>query len=398
VGKRESSCALLDGTFIMIIMQICKHACGKDWFLKARHPVFVALLLLWIRPAHAESSISPSLEKQLDQMVVAAMRAPQIPAITVAVARANHLLYSKAFGMADLENSVAATTETLFRTASIAKSISAVATMTLVETGKLNLDVPVQTYCPFPPKQWPITTRELLGHTSGIRHYRPGESSLDNAHHYKWMADGFAIFGNDPLLFPPGTGYNYSTYGYTVVGCAIEGAAGVRFQDYVAEHVLKPAGMTHTFVDDVFEIIPNRSRGYQKIEGKVKNADLLDSSYKIPGGGYVTTAEDLVRFAQALLDAKLLRANTVSEMWTSSKQSLASHENYGLGFEVTEGGKYISHGGAQPGTSTNLFIVPEARFAVAVLANMDQVNGQVEDLTRAIVEYMQLPYPKRSKR
>jgi len=362
-----------------------------------RRVVLASFLFTGFSGAHAETSLSPSLEKQLDQVISAAMHAQQIPAISVAIAQADRLVYSKAFGMADLENSVPATTETLIRTGSVAKPITAVAAMTLVEAGKLNLDAPVQTYCaPFPAKQRPITTRELLGHTSGIRYYRPAEVlDGDSTHHYKWMADGFAIFASDPLLFQPGTAFNYSTYGYTVIGCVIEGAAGARFQDYVGEHVLKPAGMTHTFVDDVFDIVPHRARGYQMIDGKVKNAGLLDSSYKIPGGGYVTTAEDLVRLAQALLDGKLLKADTVSEMWTASKESLAGHQSYGLGFQLVEDGKYIFHGGGQAGTSTNLFIIPEARFAVAVLANMDGVNAQVNDLTRAIVERMQLPYPKK---
>jgi serine beta-lactamase-like protein LACTB len=356
------------------------------------------LLLAGIAGAHAQSSVSPSLENQFDQLVSVAMHDHQIPAITVAVAHADRLVYSKAFGMADLENSVPATTETLMRTGSIAKPIAAVATMTLMEAGRLNVNAPVQTYCaPFPFKQWPITTRELLGHTSGIRHYRPAELvEGDNTHHYKWMADGFAIFAGDPLLFQPGTAFSYSTYGYTVVGCLIEGAAGTRFQDYLAEHVLKPAGMTHTFVDDVFEILPHRARGYQRVDGQVKNAALMDSSYKIPGGGYVTTAEDLVRFARALLDGKLLKESTLSDMWTASSQSLAIGHGYGLGFEVAEGGKYVSHGGSQAGTSTNLFIFPEARLAVAVMANMDHVNEQVDHLIRAIVEQMHLPYPTKS--
>lgn len=357
--------------------------------------VFTALLLVCSGRVHAGPSASPSLQKQLDQTVVAVMRAQQIPAIEVAVGQGDRLIYSQAFGTADLENSVPATTQTLFRSASIAKSISAVATMTLVDAGKINLDSPIQTYCnQFPPKRWPVTTRELLNHTSGIRHYRQDEPALTSTHHYKSMTDGFAIFSGDPLLFEPGTRFNYSTYGYTVVGCVIEGAAGSRFEDYVAEHVLKPATMTRTFVDDVFEIIPHRSRGYQKIEGQVKNADLLDSSYKIPGGGYLTTAEDLVRFSQALFDGKLLKASTLSEMWTASKQSLASQQSYGLGFDVREGGKYISHSGGQPGTSTYLFMIPQARLAVAVLANMD--NAPVEDLTETIVQDMQLPVPKKS--
>jgi CubicO group peptidase (beta-lactamase class C family) len=360
-----------------------------------RAVVLAVSLFAWISGAHAQATVSPSLDKQLDELVSAAMRAQQIPAITVAIAQADRLVYSRAFGMADLENSVPATTETLIRTGSIAKPITAVAAMTLVDAGRLNLDSPVQTYCAsFPPKQWPITTRELLSHTSGIRHYRPEEvSEGDNTHHYKWMTGGFAIFASDPLLFQPGTSYNYSTYGYSVVGCVIEGATGARFQDYVTEQVLKPAGMSHTFVDDVFEVVPHRARGYQNVDGKVKNAALMDSSYKIPGGGYVTTAEDLVRFAQALLDGKLLKASTVSEMWTASKQSLASGNSYGLGFQINEGGKYVSHSGSQSGTSTNLLIVPNVRLAVAVMANMNSVNAQVNDLTRAIAEHTQLSYP-----
>jgi CubicO group peptidase (beta-lactamase class C family) len=324
----------------------------------------------------------------LDQVVTDAMREQHIPAITVAIAAGDRLIYSKAFGNADLENSVPATTETLIRTASVAKPITAVAAMTLVESGKLDLDAPVQKYCaPFPPKQWPVTTRELLSHTSGVRHYNPGEP--EHTSHFKWIADGFVLFATDPLLFPPGTGFQYSTYGYSVAGCAIEGASGMRFEDYVREHVLKPAGMTHTFVDDVFEIVPHRARGYEKVNGEVKNAPLMDSSYKIPGGGYVSTAEDLVRFGQALLDGKLLRSATRAQMWTATKVS--GHEPYGLGFALPEGGKFAMHTGGQAGTTTRLYIIPQANVVLALMANMEGVP--LTDVARALAQQMQLPFP-----
>lgn len=324
----------------------------------------------------------------LDRIITDAIREQHIPAVTVAIASGDRLIYSRAFGSADLESSAPATTETLIRTASVAKPITAVAAMTLVESGKLDLDAPVQKYCaPFPQKQWPVTTRELLSHTSGIRHYNPGEP--EHTLHFKWMADGFALFAADPLLFVPGTGYQYSTYGYTVAGCVIEGAAGMRFQDYVTEHVLKPAGMTHTFVDDVFAIVPHRARGYQKLDGQVKNATLMDSSYKIPGGGYVSTAEDLVRFGQALLDGKLLKADTLKQMWTATTVSGSSA--YGLGFSLPEGGKFVTHTGGQAGTTTRLFIMPQAHFVLAVMANMDGVA--LTDVARALVQQLQLPFP-----
>jgi serine beta-lactamase-like protein LACTB, mitochondrial len=347
--------------------------------------------------AAAQSGLTADLSMKVDQVVTAAMSHQQIPAMTVAAAMADRIVYSKAFGTADLENGVTATTETLIRTGSIAKPITAAAAMTLVDSGKLDLDAPVQKYCPaFPQKRWPITTRELLSHTSGIRHYGNGE--IENTRHYERMSDGFAIFANDPLLFKPGTAYSYSTYGYTVVGCVIEGASGERYVDYVAEHVLKPAGMTHTFVDNVFDIVPHRARGYQKIQGQVKNAGLMDSSYKIPGGGYVTTAEDLVRFGQALMDGKIVKPETLAEMWTPVKFSGGGESKYGLGFSVLiiDGLKYVSHNGGQQGTSTSMAIIPARRFSVAALANMDGVDPT--EVVRGILEIYDMPYPKPAKK
>jgi serine beta-lactamase-like protein LACTB, mitochondrial len=320
------------------------------------------------------------------------MRAEQIPAMIVALGESGKITYSAAFGTADLENSIAANKETLIRTGSIAKPITAVAAMTLVEAGKLDLDAPVQKYCaPFPAKQWPITTRQLLSHTSGIRHYKDGE--MESTRHYKSMSEGFAIFGSDPLLFQPGTRFSYSTYGYTVAGCVIEGASGEKFGDYVAQHVLKPAGMTHTFVDDAYEIVPHRARGYTKIDNKVKNAGLMDSSYKIPGGGFVTTAEDLVLFSQALLDGKMLKSSTIDEMWTPAKLADGTLSQYGMGFRarMAEGEKYVDHSGSQQGTSTIMVIIPGKRFSAAALANMDEASPA--DAIRGILDLYNLPYP-----
>lgn len=362
--------------------------------MSARSPIpsLILALLASFRMGAVHGAAPAAPDPRLDRIVSEVLRDQQIPAVTVAVMMADRLVYSRAFGTSDLENSVPATPEALIRTGSIAKPITAVAAMTLVEAGKLDLDAPVQSYCaPFPPRQWPVTTRELLAHTSGIRHYNPGEP--EHTQHYRWMADGFALFAGDPLLFPPGTAYSYSTYAYTVAGCALEGAAGARFQDYVAEHVLKPAGMTHTFVDDVFEIVPHRARGYQKIDGVVKNAALMDSSYKIPGGGYVSTAEDLVRFAAALLDGRLVKPASLREMWTATPVSGAN--GYGLGFQLPEGGKFVMHTGGQSGTSTELLIVPQTQFAVAVLANLE--HAELRDLVRAILAEMQQPLPARPK-
>src|ERR1041384_1543296 len=229
--------------------------------MKSTRWIFVLLLLSCVSLAQQPADLAG----RVDAAVRDFQAKSQSPAITVAVAVDGKLVYSRAFGQADIENDVKATTDTLIRTGSIAKPISAAAALTLVDAGKLDLDAPVQKYCPaFPQKQWAVTTRQLLGHLAGVHHYTGADFA--STKHYANMSDGFELFANDPLLFEPGTKYQYSTYGYSVVGCAIEGASGEKFADYVAKHVLAPAGMTHTFIDDVYEIVPHRARGYQKRE------------------------------------------------------------------------------------------------------------------------------------
>ncbi len=360
--------------------------------------LFLCIVLL-AGVAAAQQATAPDFTAEIDRMAAQEMQKQQIPAMTVAVALDGRIVYSKGFGTADVENAVAAKGETLIRTGSLAKPITAVAAMTLVEAGKLDLDAPVQKYCPaFPQKKWTITTRELLTHTSGIRHYKGDE--VDSTKHYNGMSEGFAIFAADPLLFQPGTKFSNSTYGYTVAGCVIEGASGEKYYDYVREHVLVPANMTHTFVDDLYSIVPHRARGYQTKNGKVENAGPMDSSYKIPGGGLVSTAEDFVRFGSALMDGKIVRPKTLAAMWTPTGVPSFSNgkpSSYGLGFGVLtiDGQQYIAHSGEQQGTSTDMVFIPGKHFAVAVFTN-DQDAGPF-DIAGPILDLCHMPRPHPNK-
>src|SRR5580693_9418986 len=151
------------------------------------------------------------------------MASTHVPGMSVAVVENGEYEWARGFGFADLENNVPASEHTLFRLASVSKPITATALLQLWERGKLDLDAPVQKYCPaFPQKEWPITSRELLGHLGGIRHYNPdgkGDIPEDNARHFSSMEESFQIFAADPLVAKPGTKFNYSTYGYTLLGC-----------------------------------------------------------------------------------------------------------------------------------------------------------------------------------
>lgn len=361
-----------------------------------RHSALLALAaLLLLGTAAVGQDTTQHLSAQIDRLAAEQIQKQQIPAMTVAIALEGRVVYSKGFGTADLENGVAASSETLIRTGSISKPITAVAAMTLVEAGKLDLDAPVQKYCPaFPQKQWMITTRQLLTHTSGIRHYKEGE--IESTKHYASTSDGFAIFAADPLLFEPGTKFSYSTYGYTVAGCVIEGASGQKYFDYVREHVFIPAGMTHTFVDNVFDLVPHRARGYQLKDGKIQNAGLMDSSYKIPGGGLVTNAEDMVRFGTALMEGKITTPETLTAMWTATNRPQLENgkpATYGIGFGVLTiaGQKSVQHSGGQQGTSTVMEFIPGKRFAVAVLTNRE--NADPSEVIQSILDLYHMPRP-----
>lgn len=163
------------------------------------------------------------------------------------------------------------------------------------------------------------------------------------------------------------------------MGCAIEGASGERYEAYVLETVLIPAGMLQTRADDRFAIIPRRTRFYSKDKsGAVVNAEFLDSSYKVPGGGWLSSAEDMARFEVAILNDRLLKRSTREIMWTPQLPSDGLGRmvyGFGWGGGTTDGVREMGHGGSQQGTSTMILIAPDARAGVVVLTNSDAAGA-----------------------
>ncbi len=338
-----------------------------------------------------EAKLSPQKQSQIEAAISKFMTSTHVPGLSAAVVEDGRFAWAEGFGMADLENNVPASEHTLYRLASISKSLTATAAMQLFERGQLDLDAPVQKYCPsFPQKPWPITTRQVMGHLAGIRHYRSGsqdDPEVGNTKHFeKQIEAGLNFFKQDPLLSPPGTQFHYSTHGFTLVGCVIEGASGSRYVDFLRQNVFLPAGMAETQFDDRFAIIAYRTRFYDKTEsGVVRNADFLDSSYKIPGGGWLSSAEDMARFEVAMVDDKLIRRPTRNLMWTPLQPTDGSMDNYALGWGsgIENGTQGVGHTGGQQGTSTAFLIAPEQRAGVVVLTNMEGVPA--DNLARQIL-------------
>lgn len=333
--------------------------------------------------------------EKIDAAVAAWMSQTKAPALSLAVVIGDQTSFSKGYGLADIENNVPARGETIYRLASIAKSMTAIGVMQLVERGLIDLNAPINKYCAAypetqalkdaPDKKFSITVRQLLIHQSGVRHNKVEE--VLTTKHYNSVTEAVGSFKDDPLVIEPGAKYSYSTPGYTLLGCAVEGASGVSYMDYMRENVFKPAGMTATFADDVYAVIPNRARGYRKTQtGTIQNAPLHDTSIKVPGGGLVTNVEDLAKFAIAVNTNKLVKAETLAQMWTKPKASDGKEQTYAMGFLINNenGLLRVNNDGGQAGTRTYLFLLPKQKFAIALMTNLQ--NAFCEELVPKIID------------
>ncbi len=309
-----------------------------------------------------------------------------IPGLSAAVSLRGSVIWAKGYGLADVENGVSSGPQTAYRSASIGKTIGATAAMRLVEGQELDLDRPIQDYTSaFPPKRWAITTRHLLLHQSGIRHYggpRDHEEQTSTIH-YGAVSEALAPFKDDSLLFEPGTNSLYSTYGYNVLGCVLEGAAHKSFMDVVRSLIFEPCGMASTRDDDPLAVIPHRAAGYIRVNGALRNATHVDMSNRLPAGGYLTTAPDLARFAAQFMDGALVSRETRDVMLREQTLKNGDTINYGMGWAIVEDmpghpAGPAFHGGSSPGASGLLYIDPARRLGVVLLSNLEDAPERLE--------------------
>ncbi len=342
--------------------------------------------------------LPPARQADIERLITQEMSRQSIPGISVAVAAGGgDIVWSNGYGFSDLENYVPAKAATVYRLGSISKPITAVAVLELWEAGKLDLDAPIQRYVPsFPKKEWPVSARQLLAHLGGVRHYENLEE-INSTRHYTDLAAPLKIFQDDPLVAEPGTKFNYTTFGYVLLGAAVEGASSMRYMEYLRQRIFAPAGMDHMRADHVYAIIPNRARGYSMSgSGQIQNCNLADTSNKIPGGGLSSTADDLVRFVLALRKHTLLKHSTDEMMFSPQKLKDGRVSNYGLGWNISalDGRKQVSHGGGQQGVTTLLAMLPADGVAVALMCNLEK--AELREVSNRIARVLlEVPAPRK---
>lgn len=293
------------------------------------------------------------------------------PGVSAAVMVHGQVVFSGGVGVASLESQEPQTGTTVHNVGSISKTQAVVAVMQLVEKGKVRLDAEIQDYAPwFPRKSKPVTLRQILTHTSGIRHYKQGDFGSDGVNafkHYDKFEESTRFWRDDPLLFDPGTQWSYSSYAVDLMQAVVESASGQSYEGYLTEYIWAPAGMVSTQLDFPATIVRHRGHGYvwNAAVGRMENAANEDVSYKYAGGGVISSDEDLVRFGHALNNGVLLRPETVAEMYQlrlplllprfGDKTSPPAGASQGLVFFVgkdTGGHVHAGHSGSVKGTTS----------------------------------------------
>jgi D-alanyl-D-alanine carboxypeptidase len=289
----------------------------------------------------------------------------------VLVARHGKVLLQDAWGRADRKAGVANTPSTRFRIGSMNKMFTAVATLQLVEAGKLKLDDPIGRHLPdYPNKEVAakVTVRHLLTHTGGTGDIF-GPEFEEHRLQLREHRDYLKLYGRRGLTQEPGARFEYSNYGFVLLGALIEQVTGGSYDDYVGDHVFRRAGMRSTGALPESVDVPDRAVGYLRASPDsdwVPNTDTLPWRGTAAGGGY-STVGDLLRFARALDSGTLISKATLAEATRPHQQP------YGYGFDVQGQGRLRSygHGGGAPGMNGELRIFPQLGYVVVSLSNLD---------------------------
>ena len=307
------------------------------------------------------------------------MAANNIPGLSVAVSIEGQVVWSEGFGYANIETGTPVTPATKFRIGSVSKPLTSVAMGILIDEGRLDLDVPVQRYAPsFPEKaKGAITSRLVGGHLAGIRHYRGMENF--SSRKYLTVTDALGIFKNDTLQTPPGEAYSYSSYGWNLLSAVVEGASGEEFLPYIYGNVFGPLDMRNTLAEHMDSIIVARGAYYVRsgrgMSAPIINAPYVDNSYKWAGGGFVSTPEDLMKFAHGLMYGDILSEDTRNTLWATQHTSDGEATGYGIGFSdgMEMEHRVVGHGGGSVGGNAWFRMFPDDGVAMAVTTNI--TNG-----------------------
>jgi CubicO group peptidase (beta-lactamase class C family) len=325
------------------------------------------------KPACRESVAAPAYQQAIraDRPLLRRLtKGLRAPGLSLAVAAGGKIVWSVSCGYADMKPRRKVTADTRFRIGSVSKTLTATALTEYAESGRVDLDAPVDRYVNFPSHGGAITLRRLAGHLAGIRHYE-SQAEVVNRRHFASVTATLGLFAGDPLVAEPGSRFSYSSYGYDVIGAALEHVAGRDFASLMREAVLGPAHMRET----TLATAPRAARTtFYELDdsGGVRVAPPIDLSDRLPAAGFLSTPDDLARFGIALTDGTLVGKATAAMMFRSQRTAAGEETGYGLGFEVHPSpfGLFVGHTGAVDGGTAGLLIHVKTGTVLALTTNL----------------------------
>jgi serine beta-lactamase-like protein LACTB, mitochondrial len=322
------------------------------------------------------------------QIVRARLIEQNLPGLSVAVGVAGDIVWAEGFGWADLDKRVPVAPDMTFRIGTTSVALTSAAVGLLLEKRRLSLDDSIQIQVPeFPKHQWPVTLRQLMGHTAGVANDGGDEGPLFTQSCERPVEALQFLSGHErELLFEPGTQHRYSSYGWIVVSAAVEAAAGEPFLTFMRKQIFEPLGMRDTKADSATEPIPNRVTPYfpRFAADPRYGPDLMrpiDYSCYAGSSAFLSTPSDLVRFGIAINSGKLLQPATRQLLQTSQRLASGQETGYGLGWDLETVGlageqtRSVGHGGESlGGRVASLMTFPEHGIVVAVTSNISYAD------------------------
>lgn len=340
------------------------------------------------KPKPKESTDLRTLHSQVDKWAVDFKDKYDIEGLQLSIGKGDSLFFSNGYGFADKETKEHVQTNTQFRIASVSKTMTAVAIMRLSEKGLIDLEQPIQQYVPeFPLKNHPVTVKQLLAHLGGIKDYdEKSWNEIFIQKQYNRLIDALELFEEDSLVSPPGSVFSYSSYGYILLGAAIENITDRSYLQFMENEIWSPAQMNDTFGEIADSSMANKSKFYFTNGEEATGYNL---SYSYPSGGLLSTTNDLVRFGNALLKDQLLDHLTRDEMFQIQKTNDGAETGYGLGWYIAQDEHQqpvFHHAGELPSTGAFLLISPEEGMILALLTNSPIVTDTEDELLNEILD------------